>query len=155
MAKITAQALSTKNSVLGPTARFSIGDNPIAEVELLSVDTGSIEILQLSERGLERFTGRPTHELFTHIRHTSTYAGEWDLLEYFHEESPGDLKMTRIALSAQFAVEACAVYPFLESDARRWLREKFRRLHVPGFETAWQDYLSMKNEVMLGHRRIY
>ena len=153
--KITENQLLTVNKWLGPTAKFGIRDDVIAEVELLSVLEGSPDVMELSQRGAEQFIGRPTHELFAHIRKTWVYDAEWELLTQLHEESPGDLRMARIALSAQFAVEACGVYPFLEADAHKWLREKFKDQGVPNFEAAWRDYMGIKDEVMLGHRRIY
>ena len=153
--KVTENQISTVNRLLGPTAKFGIGDDVIAEVELMSVLDGTPDIMKLTERALEQFENRPMHELFAHVRKTSVYDAELDFLKNLKEESPGDLNMARIALSAQFAIEACAVYPFLESDARKWLRKKFHKQGVWGFDMAWQDYLSIKHEVMQGHRKIY
>ncbi len=153
---ITENDLSSVNMQVGPKAKFSIGDDTIAEVELLSVLDSTPSITGLTARALEQFQGLTTDKLFASIRHTQPYDDEWQFLGKLRENPPTEeWKMACIALCAHFAIEASAAYPFLESDARKWLRNKFKELGVSEFEAAWRDYMHVKQDVMLGYRRLY
>ena len=140
---------------LGPVIQFRMGEEIIADIPVHDIEPGQ-GIRLVTDQALAEHAHFTHRDFFAYIRHTSGYEHEWMVLQALSKGGPTALSMVnqaRLALAAQFAVEACAAYPELEGEAYRWLKRKFKK--EPHFEAKWKDYMSVRGTLLTGEPQIY
>ena len=145
-------------SVLGSVATISLPDGRSLTADLLST-TGPLSVIpRFSREGLDHIASQNfQHDEFFKWLRDSQYKREWEYLKSLPDVGSCEWKMIALSFCAQVAIESSLIYPWLEPQAREWLRAKFVTQGVPDdFETRWQAYWDYcASDLELIQERIY
>ena len=141
--RTSEQELRQTNDVVGSAASISLPGGRSLTADLLSTTDPLSTVPRFSQEGLDYIAGQNLrHDGFFKWLRSSAYRKEWEYISSLPDPGSREWKMIALSFCAQVAIESTLVYPWLGSQAYRWLEAKFVEQGVPDdFKSRWETYL--------------
>ena len=149
--RVLQNELASTRRIIGSKATITPEGGERVEVGLTSVTMPFSTVPRFSRDGLT-LIGRQNlmkREFFKSLRDTH-YLSEWQFLNTLSDLGSPEWKVLALSFCAQVATDTSMIYPFLEIEARNWLRAKFvGQGAAHDFERRWNAYQKMAGTDLL------
>ena len=153
---IAEKNLESTRRRLNPEVLITLEGGNTVSGELMSFIGPFAGIPHLTMQALYPYVGTTFDEFFKQLREKSTYRRELEYLKNLPDRGSREWTMLVLSLFAQFAIEASFVHPYLEDDARRWLKSKFAEKGIADdFDIRWEEYCNIPPEEIMSTGALY